>query len=384
MSNSDKGLPVIIKESGIYQCLDCGKCTAACPIAETGKDFSPRLAASKVIEKGDDDPYVQEFIWACLTCGRCDGRCPSGVKFSDFVRMLRGRWIDSGKSGIYSHGGAMLSLMRMMSSPGIRQNRLGFLPPEIKTQSRGKVLYFVGCLPYFDVFFKNLGLHTVQIAKDSLKILNRCDIEPVVLDNERCCGHDLFWAGDQKGFARLAKESYEEIKDHGVEEIITSCPECLYTFKEIFPKVLPNFDLRATHIYELIDRRLNSGNNSLNLKPLPLQVTFKDSCRLSHYRDVSQIFRKLLGQIPQLNIKETPDSEIGNICCGTSAWVGCGEHSKKIQIKRLKETIATGSQLLVSSCPKCLIHLQCTMNDFGYNERLEIKDVVSLFADALE
>jgi len=94
---------------------------------------------------------------------------------------------------------------------------------------------------------------------DSLRLLNFFDIKPAMLNHERCCGHDLFWAGDQKGFARLAKESYEEIKDHGVEEIITSCPECLYTFKEIFPKVLPDFDLRATHIYESIDKGLNSG-----------------------------------------------------------------------------------------------------------------------------
>ncbi|MFH2012665.1 MAG: (Fe-S)-binding protein [Pseudomonadota bacterium] len=377
-------LASIIKESGVYQCLDCGKCTGACPIAETGKNFSPRLAASKVIESGDNDPYVQEFIWACLTCGRCDDRCPSGVKFSNFVQMLRERWIDSGKSGIYSHGGAMFSLMRMMSSPGIKQNRLGFLQSDLKIQSSGKILYFVGCLPYFDVFLKNLGLNTVQTAVDSIRILNRCNIEPVVLGNERCCGHDLFWAGDQKGFARLAKQSYEEIKDHGIEEIITSCPECLYTFKEMFPKVLPDFDLKASHVFELIDKRLKSEDSKLVFKPLPLQVTLKDSCRLNHYKDISKTFRELAGQIPELNIRETPDSEIGNICCGTSAWVGCGEHSKKIQIKRLKETIDTGSQLLATSCPKCMIHLQCTMNDFGYNEKLEIKDMVSLFAEALE
>lgn len=384
MFDSKKSLALLIKEAGIYQCLDCGKCTGACPVAETGKAFSPRLAAGKVIDKGDNDPYVQEFIWACLTCGRCDDRCPSGVKFSHFVRLLRNRWVDSGKAGIYSHGGAMFSLMRMMSSTGITQNRKSFLPVEIKTQSRGKTLYFVGCLPYFDVFFKNLDLNTVRTAIDSLKILNRCDIEPVVLDNERCCGHDLFWAGDQRGFARLAKESYKEIKDHGVEEVITSCPECFYTLNEIFPQVVNNFDLKITHIYELIEERLNKRTDDFSLKPLPLQAVFNDSCRLSYYDDLSQTLRKISRQIPELDIRETPDSKIGDICCGNSAWVGCGGHSKVIQTKRLKETLATGSHLLVTSCPKCLIHLQCTVKDFYNDKRLKIKDVVSLFADALE
>ncbi len=384
MTDYDKDLSLIIKETGIYQCLDCGKCTGACPVAETGKPFSPRLAASRVIEKGDSDPYVQDFIWACLTCGRCDDRCPSGVKFSNFVRLLRSRWIDSGKPGVYSHGGAMFSLMRMMSSPGIRQNRKGFIPAEVKTLSEGKVMYFVGCLPYFDVFFKNLNLNMVRIAVNSLKILNRCNIEPVVLDNERCCGHDLFWAGDQKGFARLAKESYEDIKDHGVEEIITSCPECFYSFSEIFPQVIEGFDLKITHIYELIEEQLKKETDNFGLKLLPLQATLKDSCRLSYYKNTSQALRNISGQIPGLDIIETPDSKIGDFCCGNSAWVGCGAHSKSIQMKRLKASLATGSDLLVTSCPKCLIHLQCTMKDFCDDGSIEIKDMVSLFADALD
>ena len=383
MLDEEKSLEKIIKDTGVYQCLDCGKCTGACPVAETGKEFSPRLAVSKVIDKGDGDPYVQEFIWACLTCGRCDDICPSGVNFSDFVRMLRGRRIDSGEPGIYSHGGAMFSMMRMMSSPGIRQNRKNFLPSEAKTQSHGKILYFVGCSPYFDVFFKDLGLNTVQIAIDAIKILNQFNIEPVVLNNERCCGHDLFWAGDHKGFDRLAKISYDEIKDHGVEEIITSCPECFYTFREIFPKVVDNFDLKVTHIFQLIEEELNKRNDDFELKPIPLQATFKDSCRLNYYKDVFPLSRKVLGRTPDLEIIETPDSIIGDICCGNSAWVGCGRHSKNIQIKRLREALATGSHTLITSCPKCLIHLQCTMKDFCSNDELEIKDMVSIFADAL-
>ena len=377
-------LDLIIKDMGIYQCLDCGKCTAACPVAETGKEFSPRIAANRVIERGDSDSYVQEFIWACLTCGRCDDRCPSGVNFSDFVRILRNRRIDSGETGAYSHGGAMFSIMKMMSSPGIKQNRTSFLPSEIKTRSRGKVLYFTGCLPYFDAFFENLNLNTIRTAIDSLRILNHFDIDPVVLDNERCCGHDLFWAGDQRGFARLARRSYEEIKDHGVAEIITSCPECYSTFKEIFPKVTDNFDLKVTHIFEVIEEKLNKEPGSRELKNLPYSIVFKDSCRLSNYKNISHGLRRALRQIPGVEIKTTPDSEIGDICCGNSAWVGCGKHSKSIQIKRLKEASATGSQLLVTSCPKCLIHLQCTMKNFPNSGDLEIKDAVSLFSEALD
>ncbi|MDY7033034.1 MAG: (Fe-S)-binding protein [Thermodesulfobacteriota bacterium] len=382
--NRQDNLDLFIKESGVYQCIDCGKCTGACPIAETGKEFSPRVAASKVIEKGDKDPYVQEFIWTCLTCGRCDERCPSGVKFSDFVRKLRELRIESGDSGVYSHGGAMFSIMKMMASPDLKQKRTDFLPSDVKIKSRGKTLYFMGCVPYFDVFFKDIGLNTVQIAIDALRVLNRCGIEPVVLDNERCCGHDLFWSGDQKGFVELAKTCYQEIRDHDVEEIITSCPECLYTLGEIFPTVVKGFDLKVTHISQVIEERIDLCSEKPQLNPVSAKISFKDSCRLNRYGEASKSIRRLLDRIPELESQDTPDSLIGNICCGNSSWVGCGWHSKTIQMKRLRQTIAAGSQVLVTSCPKCLIHLQCTKNNFSNDKELDIKDMISVLAEAME
>ena len=381
MSDLNNDLNLLIKEYGIYQCLDCGKCTGACPIAETGKDFSPRIAAGKIIDKGEDDPYVRNFIWSCLTCGRCDDLCPSGIKFSHFVRMMRNRLIARGDAGIYSHGGALFSLMRMMAAPDIKQNRMDWLPSDIKTQSQGKILYFVGCLPYFDIFFQNLNLHTTRIAVSGLKILNHYGISPVILKNERCCGHDLLWSGDEKGFTGLARSSYQEIKDHGVEEIITSCPECYYTFKEFYPGAVGNFDLKVTHIFEFLKNKLEQEGK--NLKSLPLNVTFKDSCRLRVEKNVRSLPKELLGKIPDLSLREMPESQIGNICCGNSSWVNCGAHSKKIQTKWINDANKTGSRFLITSCPKCLIHLECTKNDLKDEEKIEIKDLVSLLAEAI-
>ncbi len=38
----------IIKDNSLYQCLECGKCSASCPRMLTGKEYSPRLLAQKL------------------------------------------------------------------------------------------------------------------------------------------------------------------------------------------------------------------------------------------------------------------------------------------------------------------------------------------------
>jgi len=50
------------------------------------------------------------------------------------------------------------------------------------------------------------------------------------------------------------------------------------------------------------------------------------------------------------------------LCCGVSSWLNCGKISKQIQLDRLKEAKATGAEWLITTCPKCQIHLKCAMD----------------------
>ena len=69
-----------------------------------------------------------------------------------------------------------------------------------------------------------------NILIDSLRLLNFFDIYPAILQSERCCGHDLLWSGDKENFLKLAKLNVDAIHERGVEEVITTCPECYRTF----------------------------------------------------------------------------------------------------------------------------------------------------------
>ncbi len=92
-----------------------------------------------------------------------------------------------------------------MTSPDLVQNRLDWVLPELKVSDSGSTAYFVGCAPYFDIFFSGIEVETLSIARDSIRLLNFLDIEPVLLGQERCCGHDLLWTGDQENFEDLCR-----------------------------------------------------------------------------------------------------------------------------------------------------------------------------------
>jgi Fe-S oxidoreductase len=73
--------------------------------------------------------------------------------------------------------------------------------------------------------------------------------------------------------------------------------------------------------------------------------------------------RKVITSIPGVELVEMERNREGAICCGVSAWMGCGRHSKQMQIERLSEAKGTTADLLVTACPKCQIHFNCAMSE---------------------
>jgi len=83
---------------------------------------------------------------------------------------------------------------------------------------------------------------------------------------------------------------------------------------------------------------------------------------------------------------EMTQSGKGALCCGVSAWVNCDLTSKHIQTERLRQAHDTEADVLAVACPKCQIHLTCTMKDQHVKERygLPIKDIASLTLQRVE
>jgi Fe-S oxidoreductase len=376
----------MIVDMSLHQCLECGKCTAACPRRLSGKEYSPRLLAHKVIVEREDEAYIENAVWECLTCGICRERCPSDVDFNNFILEMRTLLAETkGLKGYRAHDGAIHSWMRMMTAPGLRQNRLDWLDPGFQVAKSGDVAFFAGCAPYFDIFFAGIDVDTLTIARDSIRLLNFLDIKPLLLPDERCCGHDLLWTGDIENFETLCRLNYRTFKDAGVKEIIVSCPECFQVLSEQMPRIIKGFDIKVTLLLDLLQREMKMGGKAF--RPLKRKATYQDPCRLGRMLNRYDGPRELISLIPEMRFLEMENSGRGALCCGNCGFINCDAYSKQIQVQRLQEARATGADLLITACPKCMIHLTCTIRDplqHGKKIKMEIRDLVSILADQIE
>lgn len=372
-----------IKESQAYLCLECGKCTSVCPVSRFNHGYSPRILVNKAIRSGNLDLLQDKNIWACLTCKLCDERCPAAIDYNRLTMAIRLEAQAIGEEAVCSHGGAAQSLMRLMTTPDLEQKRMDWIDKEINIAQSGEVVYFVGCLPYFDVLFSDIEVNTLKAAKASVKILNHLGITPVILPQERCCGHDLLWSGDLVNFKKLAEHNINEIKKAGAKKVVFSCPEGYRTFKLDYPKYFTS-NFEVVHITEVISKALS--DKKLTFNDCKKVVTFQDPCRLGRHLGIYDEPRIAMSAIPGLELTEMSRSRKNAICCGVSAWMNCSTYSKRIQVARLKEAKETNAELLVLSCPKCEIHFNCAMKDekLGNTAKIETIQLVTLIADSLK
>lgn len=371
-----------LKKDRAFLCLECGKCTAVCPISHYNNSYSPRRLLAEGLFYDGTDLLADKLLWSCLTCQLCSQRCPVDVKYSDYMRDMRAEAARQGRWGNPSHAGALHYIMEMTASPKLKPNRTGWIDKKLRTKKTGDVLYFVGCLPFYQDFFaKDFNFEPISIARDTVRILNHIGIEPVVMDDERCCGHDLYWLGQLDQFDELAKLNMKAIEDAGAKTVITACPECASSLKQLYPERLGSLGIKVMHIAEMVAE--NAAKFKFN--GFAKEVAFHDPCRLGRYLGVYEQPRQSLEAIPGVQLREMPHNRRGAICCGTTNWMNCDAVSKQIQVSRLKEAKGTGAELLVTACPKCQIHFRCA----GCGEQtekvdIEIADFVNVIASALK
>jgi Fe-S oxidoreductase len=367
----------LVNTTKTYYCLDCGVCTGSCPVSRVFPEFSPR----QIIERSlyDLEEFSDDTIWNCLTCAQCSVRCPADINFPEFIRLMRDEAHLLGFDGVPAHHGMLQAVMSIQTG-GVQQNR-NFWIEDAKTKETGDVFYFVGCRPYFDVIFRDINAGSIQGARNVLKILNACGVEPVVSNNERCCGHDALWNGNEEVFKQLAGLNIDLIRSSGAKQVIFSCPEGYHTFKNYYPKYFGELDFEPVHILDFLADKLSAGVIQL-AEGREEVVTYHDPCRLGRMAGVFDAPRRLLEAIPGIELKEMPRSRENGVCCGTAGWMNCSSCSKEIQLQRLSEANETGAGTLVTACPKCQIHLRCAKQAFDLE--IEITDLYDLVTDCLK
>ncbi len=375
----------IIEDTGAFDCVECGKCTTVCPVAKYNPDFAPRTVVLKASEGIVENVASNRDVWTCVTCEQCNAMCPYKVDYSGFIRGMRAEAVQFDNAPACSQGGLIHAIMRIQANSDLKQNRLGWLTPDLKVADKGEVFYFTGCVAYFDAIFKERNLGLSGIPQSVVKIMNKAGVTPVVSNDEVCCGHDLNWTGDEEGLKKLMKKNVDLVKASGAKKVVFSCPECLRTFNLDYQDFLGDFDFEMQHVSEYVDDLIQEGK--LKFKKGSKKVTFQDSCRLGRHMGIYDPPRNAL-KGADAQVVEMENTRDKAVCCGVSAWATCDEISRKLQIDRFKEAKKTGAECLVTGCYKCLIHLSCAVENKTQvpKEQIDIpiKDLSVFIAEALE
>ena len=340
---------------GEEKCIDCGKCTYSCPVSRM-RDFSPRDIVARAQLEGRVPR--DRGIWQCMNCGMCTQVCQNGVRFHVYVRSLRPELSRSLRPE-RNHGAMPDEIMRLNSVPGIRPRKQGWLTKELETSEGSDTLLFVGCTPYFDVIFRYLDLQMNAIPRAAVSLLNRMGERPKLLREERCCGHDAYWSGEDELFEKLVRLNMEQLDKAKVKEVLAFCPECMSTLRDLYPKVVGPLGFKVRSLSERIAEAINEGE--LEASDSDEKLTFHDPCRLGRHSGVYEEPRSVLKAVGEL--EEMPRSKELGPCCGVSAWMECGSDTRPWQLERLREASETVASRMVTACPKCLIHFTCAMSE---------------------
>jgi len=210
--------------------------------------------------------------------------------------------------------------------------------------SGGKTLYYPGCLT------KGVLMEQFENYKE---IFNRLGIDFVLLSkDEVCCGLPVLNAGYRKDARKLAKKN-------GIRRIVTNCPSCYHTFKEIYPEMVREWDIDVEHATVTICERLRKLRIRVTGHGSQAEVVaYHDPCHLGRYSGIyeepREVIERLGGRVFEfgLNRKDA-------ICCGAGGGMRANfpEVAKKIAAKKMS-FVPDEVGKVVSPCGLCYANIK--------------------------
>ncbi|HMF32654.1 MAG TPA: (Fe-S)-binding protein [Candidatus Lokiarchaeia archaeon] len=369
-------------------CYRCKKCAVICPVATSGH-FNPRKFISEVnieaparAKQGKAFYDTEEDPWWCLTCGACK-ICPQGLDIPEIVREIRGEMRGESPSNprflaTETHLNIFPTAFEIMAknpNPAPKANILKKYAaahnwPEPQMKQSGTISYYPGCINLCENALVNVDVPQTRTGYAVVRFLNLAGIEPVVV-NDYCCGHDALWAGDDETFCIFARRNVKIWKEAGIKTLITSCSEGYRTLSVDYPRFLPDFPFQVEFAPDYFDRNhLFENIEGLEFRQRTT-VTIHDPCRSGrlvgggHYESA----RNLLRKVYSLKIVEMPNNRDDAKCCGVSAFRNCTDFARDLTRDRIREAMQVGAEYLITTCPKCLSHFQCVIQ----NEAVELQ-----------
>ncbi|NIP33477.1 MAG: hypothetical protein GWN18_00955 [Thermoplasmata archaeon] len=108
-------------------------------------------------------------------------------------------------------------------------------------------------------------------------------------------------------------------------------------------------------------------------------MAYHDPCRLGRHMRVYEEPRELVRAVPGVRLVELPENRDEAQCCGVAAMMNCDQASRELRVRRLDQVKEVGAEVVVTTCPKCVAHMQCTADEGNHGD-LVIADLTQFLA----
>ncbi len=346
-------------EKILRKCVHCGFCNATCPTFQLLGDEldGPRgriYLLKDMLEKNKPaNEKIVKHIDRCLSCYSCMSTCPSGVNYmhlidhgrkhieKTFKRPLLDRIIRSFLSTTLSNSfnfriiafftqfikpfkflfpAKISNMIKIMPTkfPKKTLPNMKVYRNQLRKKPVARVALLTGCVQ---------KVISPQINEATIRLLNRHNIEVVVLKNIACCGSLNHHLGKgelaDKTFRNNISIWYDEYLKNGLDAIISNTSGCGTTLKDYGFIFRSDKDLKkkAKKISELTKDITEYLNEKVKLNFIAktknqkkYKIAYHSACSMQHGQKVHQDPINLIKKTGN-DVVDIPE---GHICCGSA------------------------------------------------------------------
>lgn len=342
----------------LYGCLLCRGCVPPC---------MPAVETDKVVVRARE-AYLDKFglPWSRRWLFRSFLSSPLlPTMASKFFSLLRAAQIPRIARAVAGQRSASLLAYTgvLPGPPGFQTLRERLVAKGLinKGKKRRRLTYFIGC--GFNYLLPNVGEATVQLL-DQLGF-------DVMLADHVCCGLPAYAYGDREGARAMARKNLRQLLSLDTEAVVTECASCSSFLKEYvqlvaddaeYAKPAAKLAQKVKDINELLADNISLIGQRGTKKGT--RVTYHDPCHLVRYQGIKEQPRELLKSLGNLEFAEMAEADW---CCGAAGtyFLENPQESMEVLERKMLNLQASGAQVLVTSCPACILQLSLGVRQRG-------------------
>ncbi len=356
------------------KCYGCDLCDDACPVRLFNAGDKLNIIYNTWNNEDDGVP-----LYSCLTCTACTNACPQLVDYDSYVDIRRNLIVGGPPATEIPH----TLLQAVLAAEAEEEADEAFVSVE-DYPIDSNVGYYPGCVDYIDqeMIFSHVNEGEMNLGETTTAAFTIFeemgdDVTYLGRDFLKCCGHDQKWQGLSEVFEKLKVYNQKKLGESGIDTLVTSCAECFRTFAL-------DYELEGMKVMHTTEY-LVENNFDMNLAvDDDVTVTYHDPCRLGRQMDLYDKPRDLVQSVDGVNLVEMEHHGEDALCCGVSSMMSCNENSRALRLQRFDEVNATGADVMLTTCPKCVAHFECLKFEGDPRHEFEILDVVSFLARQIE